>query len=210
MSSCYLTLILSVLFLSLSLTSSSPLLTRHSNPVAVCGIGKYDFSTLTAKGDWVGLSDDYTEIYYLNLCSTVKSMFCTLNSNTAKVQVCQVSSGDTSGTYSVMSEDSSATKWSYINGRDGTDGIQFSAQTGEPGGCRSNGASIGKIICGNTTGIISEIVENPQCTYTLTIPTPMVCSGTETPDQIATVDPAVLERIAEIQRQQGKQPTRLI
>jgi len=198
--------VLSVFFLSTFVLSSSPANIHSVAPN--CGIGKYDFSSLTAKGDWVGLSPDYSNIYYLNLCNTVKNLWCTLNSNTASVQVCQTFSGNTGETYSVMGNDPSQTKWTYINGKDGSAGIQFESHTGEgTGGCPGSKprAAIGEIVCGNTTGIITDITENPACTYILTIPTPMMCSGTESPEEIATVDTFTIQKIKEIQKRVATQ-----
>jgi hypothetical protein len=162
---------------------------------ASCGIGSYDFTQLTPT-DWVGLGADYSEIYYLNLCQAgVQNLWCQLNPNTAASQVCQVDSGDTESTFSLMSTDTAATNWSYINGRDASDGVQFAAQTGEgSGGCPGgkNRAVIGQLVCGNSSGIISSIVEQPPCTYTLTLPTPTVCQkGSVVPkeqhEQVETV-----------------------
>lgn len=181
--------LLFLVFSSLLLSSSAftfPTFTPDLTPsaLATCGIGSYDFSSLTSTSDWVGLSPDYSEIYYLSLCHTVQNLWCTLNDNSAHSQVCQVSSGDTSSTYSLMSDDQSATEWSYINGKDASEGIQFKSETGEPsGGCPQGGKrrTVGNLVCGNTTGVISDIEEGPQCTYTLTIPTATVCQKGQEP-----------------------------
>ena len=163
---------------------SSPT-TRTAAPL--CGIDSYDFSTLMSS-DWYGLSDDYDEIYYLNLCHTVQNLWCTLNPNTANVQLCQVSPDDTEFTYNLMSNDTSATQWSYINGQDVLDGIQFKSQTGDASaGCpnNSNRITIGQLVCGNSTGVVAEVVESPPCTYTLTLPNSIVCQAGQAVDQYA-------------------------
>jgi len=160
----------------------SVLTTRSASANATCGIGSFDFSSLTAGKDWVGLSYDYSEIYYLGLCRNVTNLWCTLNQNTASVQLCQVSSGDTSATYNLMGSDVSTTEWSFINGKDAGDGVRFQAANGDGGGCPRNRprVTIGNLVCGNTTGVISSIVEGPTCTYTFTIPTPTLCNRSHT------------------------------
>jgi len=175
---------------------------------APCGFGSYDFSSLMSKADWVGLDDDYNEIYYLALCSTVKNLWCTLNSNTKAVQGCQVSAGDPAGTFNVMGGDSDATKWGYKNGRDATAGISFYSATGEgSGGCPGsrNRITNGTLVCGNTTGVISSIVENPTCTYNMIVPTAMLCTSADTP--VHTVAPERVNRInSRLRKKDSKQP----
>jgi len=200
--------VLCLLSLTTALSSALAILSHRSDllvlSAASCGIGKYDFSNLTSKGDWVGLSPDYSTIYYLNLCSEVKNLWCQMNSNSAHSQVCQTFSANPSITYNLMSTDLSATNWTYINGRDANAGIQFESHTGESCPTTPNRAVIGQLICGNTTGIIAEIQESPLCTYRLTLPTPVLCMGTESINQIATVDPNILQRIEQIQQQQQR------
>jgi hypothetical protein len=137
-------------------------------------LDSYDFSSMTSGKDWVGLQDDYSQIYYLSLCRNVTNLWCTLNPQTAAVQVCQVSSGDTSSTYSLMSDDTKAIEWAYINGKDAKAGIRFSSATGDGGGCpdNKNRRIIGNLVCGNTTGTISNIQEGPSCTSQHTRHTP--------------------------------------
>ena len=176
---------------------------------AKCGLDSYDFSQLMTS-DWAGLASDYAEIYYINLCHTVQSLWCTLNPGTAAVQVCQVSPSDTQYTYNLMSNDTASTKWSYINGQDATDGVQFTAQTGEPsGGCPQSGRriTVGKLVCGNSTGIISEVVEGPACTYTMTLPNQLVCQAGQPTDRYAADVERVQQSVQLITKAMAAQPT---
>jgi len=182
-------------FLSLATVScaASPPLPVAAAP---CGIGSYDFSSLMSKSDWVGLDDNYSEIYYLALCSTVKNLWCTLNSNTRGVQGCQVNAGDPASTFSVMGGNASQTSWTYTNQKNASGGITFTSATGEgSGGCPDGKprTTIGNLVCGNTTGVISRITENPTCTYTMLLPTSMLCTSADTP--VHTVTPDTINRI---------------
>ena len=150
-----------------------------------CGIDSYDFSSLMTA-DWMGLSDDYDEIYYVAVCHTVQNLWCTLNPNTASVQVCQVSPDDTDYTYALMGNDTSSTEWSYINNKTAADGIQFRSATGDASpGCpnSSRRVTVGQLVCGNSTGVVSAIVEGPACTYTLTLPTTQLCGAGQAVDK---------------------------
>lgn len=184
-------LIVSALLLASTAVAVPPFSTLRqlSTPAApaACGIDSYDFSSLMTK-DWAGLSDDYSELYYMNLCHTVQNLWCTLNPDTAAVQVCQVSPDDTEYTYNLMSNDTTATTWSYINQHDAKQGVQFQAQTGDAsGGCPNQGRriTIGQLVCGNSTGIITSVVEEPACTYTFTLPTTVVCQAGQAVDGYA-------------------------
>ena len=173
-------------------------------PIAApsCGIDNYDFTNLMSS-DWSGLADDYSEIYYMNLCHTVTNLWCTLNPNTAAVQACQVSPDDTQYTYNLMSNDTSATSWSYINGKNATAGIQFKSQTGDGGGgCPHGGKriTIGNLVCGNSTGVVTNVVEQPACTYTFTIPNKLVCQPGQRVDEYAAEVERV-QRVMESMRQ---------
>ena len=167
-----------------------------------CGIGSYDFSSLMTS-DWAGLADDYSEIYYVNLCHSVTNLWCTLNANTASVQACQVSPQNTQYTYNLMGNDTSATTWSYINGKDGSNGVQFKSQTGDGGGgCPHGGkrVTVGRLVCGNSTGVISSVAEGPACTYTMTIPNTMVCQAGQAVDEY-NQEVEKVQRVMESMRQ---------
>jgi len=144
---------------------------------ASCGIDKYDFSSIGSGADYYGFQDDYSEIYYLRLCNTVQNLWCQLNSNTANSMACQVSGGDTSSTFSVAANDTSALKWSYIKPGQPTAGVQFVAQNGDY--CdptQKPRAIVGQILCGNSTGTLLPVTENPQCTYNLILTSPLICN----------------------------------
>ena len=166
----------------------SPATTTTTAPTPKCGIDQYDFSSLM-DDDWAGLADDYSMLYYINLCHTVQNLWCTLNPSTSSVQVCQVSPNDPQYTYNLMSNDTAATNWSYINGKDATDGVQFQSQTGEGGGGCPNGGNritVGKLVCGNSSSVVTGIMEGPACTYTMTLPNTLVCSKGQAMDTYAT------------------------
>jgi len=171
---------------SLSLTSS--LVSSASLPslANTCGIGSYDFSSLTRNGDFVGISDDYGWFAYLNLCSHVNELWCRRNSNTATSQVCQVIATNVGTTYSLMGGDVTQTKWMYTNGVNASSGITFTSTSGEGNPNCANGVRVivGNLICGNTTGEITRAVEAPVCTYTLTIPTNMLCTNSDGHDNL--------------------------
>ena len=178
----------------------TPALPAPSAAAPACGIDQYDFSTLMTS-DWSGLSYDYSEIYYVNLCHSVQNLWCTLNPGTANVQVCQVSPDDTDYTYSLMSNDTAATQWSYINGVNGSEGVQFRSETGDAGGgCPNNGhrITVGQLVCGNSTGVVANVVENPACTYTLTLPTTMVCEAGQAVDKYASEVARVQEGVKKV------------
>lgn len=191
----------------LSLLNSFMQPTRHTTPTTAaltCGLDQYDFSSLMTA-DWSGLSDDYSEIYYVNLCHTVQNLWCTLNPGTASVQVCQVSPDDTQYTYNLMSNDTAATHWSYINGKDGGDGVQFESQTGDASqGCPNQGQriTIGRLVCGNSTGTVVDVVENPACTYTMTLPNTVVCQKGQTVDTYTAEVERVKRAIEDVRSKQ--------
>jgi len=182
-----------VLF-SLVLTFSSV-----STSAATCGIDNYDFTSI-GKSDYYGFATDYSEIYYLRLCSTVQNLWCQLNSNTADSMVCQVNGGDTSSTFNIANNDTSSLKWSYVQSGNASAGVNFQSQTGEYcGPTGHNRALAGTILCGNTTGTLFPVVENPTCTYNLILTSPLICSAGQ-------VDPEAEEhmRLAEKAKEEYK------
>lgn len=104
----------------------------------------------------------------------------------------QVAAGDTSSTFSISNNDQSAATWSYINGKDATNGIQMTSATGDkcPNGKARTG--IAQFVCGKSTGVITAITENPTCTYTLTVPTDMLCTQDSVPFEM---DPEYVKKV---------------
>jgi len=141
-----------------------------------CCIDNYDFTSIGTGPDYFGFQDDYSEIYYLRLCNTVLNLWCQLNSNTVNSMACQVSGGDPSSTFNIATNDSSALTWSYVRPGTPTAGVKFHASTGDR--CPNNQHRVlaGQIMCGNTTGTLLPVVENPMCTYNMNLYSPLICS----------------------------------
>jgi len=143
---------------------------------AACGIGRYDFSSLS-KSDLWALDVDFNEIYYLRLCGTVSHLWCQIQPNTQASQACQVAS-DGSSTYSIASNDTSKLSWGYVNPNNASQGVTFTSATGSADMCPNNQPRVlnGVITCGTFSEQLQPITEQPQCTYNFQISTPLLCS----------------------------------
>jgi len=67
--------------------------------------------------------------------------------------------------------------WSYVRPGNASAGVRFESHTGDR--CPNNKprALMGTILCGNATGTLLPVVEDPSCTYNIILTSPLVCSA---------------------------------
>jgi len=206
--------------------SSSPSSSSSSSAVT-CGLGNIDLSSLSSTGDWLGLASDYTEIYYLSLCSPagVANLWCALNDNTRNATFCQVDPGNPASTFKIIQPsatgDSPLFVWSWFNGKNSSDGILLTSKSGDTCPNRQPRTGVIHFVCLGknstynaglpsytssaplpTNNMLGEVVEATQCVYNTTAATPLLCNKDTTtfyePDQ------EYVKKVQEIKMQQNQ------
>ena len=148
-------------------------------PTYNCSIGPYDFSPLKSLPDIYGAFGGYT--LYMRVCGAVSQPDC-VRLYGQNVQVCQWYSSTTAYVEAVANSPQGEMTWNYVNGVNGSAGIQFVINDGgycsakSPPGPRS---TVGTITCG-TSNAITSYNEGPTCVYNFGITSPLACPRTQT------------------------------
>jgi hypothetical protein len=154
--------------LTCSLQVTSPALLC---PSGCCGLG-YDWSALSY--DIFGYDTGFG-VWGFHMCGSVSSC----NANTQACQSAAVSAASCSGASAVRvgAFNPSEQVWSFINGVDWTGGVQLYTANGAV--CNSNGprVTVVQLLCDPSALRPNTlfVVEKPQCVYTITIRTAVVC-----------------------------------
>ena len=172
--------------LSNPLLTSAAIVTTPTPPTlslspSTCNYGGYDFSCLASSDFSVAMGAGVTTSfgYTVNVCGTSHDVACTAQNPT--VSFCQLQGGsyaysvDVNVDLSTVASPSVYTPtWSFINGVDATNGIQYRLADGDS--CAgSPRVGVVQFVCGNATLAVSA-VEQPQCTYTMVVATPLACT----------------------------------
>ena len=144
-----------------------------------CSIGPYNFAPLSSLPDLYGAFGGYT--LYMKICGAVTQPDC-VRLYGQNVQVCQWANSQAAYVEAMANAPSGSMVWSYVNGANATNGIQFVLNDGGYCGAKSPPgprAVVGTITCG-TANAITSYGESPTCTYNFGITSPLACPRQQT------------------------------
>ena len=139
-----------------------------------CGIGQHNFRSLAAAEDLSGSWDGQS--FFLRLCGAVSQPDCAA-AFPSSATICQLR-GSTAfliaNSSAVTTPEMQPLRFSYSNGQNSSDGIDFTVSNGEPCGPYGPRKSQGRLQCGEHHALLS-FVEQPLCTYRFVISSPLAC-----------------------------------
>jgi len=155
-----------------------------------CGIGNYSFSSMN-QSEWMGFDQNKQFYYVLRMCSRVTHPLCTGNPLTNNSMLCQIQTNDTKMVYNIATNDATAMNWTYINASNPNQGVRLVMNNGDYCGSAPR-HTIADFICSGQMGnftVQTSALEDGDCTYTLTVPTPNACSSEDQINQPPQISP---------------------